>query len=366
MDSGYVPGPDGQRTLFEKMARVQGALDPLAAEGEVSTSSYSFRYITESQLLEAIRPLLANERIAVFVSVESQTNELIEVTKTRRDGAEYKSAVARAGVEVAITFADGGSGEMFTIKAQGAADDPADKAVYKAITSACRYAWWKQFLVPTDQDDVNTGGGDYEYGGGGDEPRRQQPQRAGRARQPQRVQPAAPPGNWKEIADRLEAIEPGHPWPQWVEQILLARYGVLARSELEREDNNDAGRRFGTLVLRLEAIKASGDFPPLNRVQVQEAIAAEFDGLIVFGPTVPLSPDEAEQAENGVYDPLGLLEEVQGEHAELDVEVAAIADQALTPEETPGETGGEIPPPDEVERLAEVARQEQPEKEEGK
>lgn len=169
-DPRYTPPLDGPPRLFAKLAEIQGEMRAMRPGETVDTGQYSYSYISETQILETVRPLLAERKIAVFVSADSQTSELIEVTKSRRDGATYKAAIAKATVTLRATFADGDSGETFTIFGQGAADDAADKALYKAITSAHRYLWWKTLLIGTDDEDVNRGNADYEYGGGSSTP----------------------------------------------------------------------------------------------------------------------------------------------------------------------------------------------------
>lgn len=156
----YTP-PLGDRapTLFGKIAEIQGAIGGIEpdAEMEISGRAAKYRYVSESKLLSAIRPLLAEHKVAAFVSTDSQHTELVGITK--KDGKP--GTVQLSTVTMSITFADGESAETFTVFSQGAATDYGDKAVYKAITSANRYMWWKAMLIGTDGDDGAATESDY-------------------------------------------------------------------------------------------------------------------------------------------------------------------------------------------------------------
>ena len=57
-----------------------------------------------------------------------------------------------ATVKVKFTFIDGDSGEELSIHSVGEGQDAGDKAVYKAITGAQKYALMKAFMIPTGDD----------------------------------------------------------------------------------------------------------------------------------------------------------------------------------------------------------------------
>lgn len=155
-DSDYISSdtPQPRNSLAWKLADIQGRLHALRADATVDAGKYSYSYISESALLTAVRPLLAEHHIAVLVSVEKQDSERYVVEKSGNNG-RYEQVTWASTVEVKVSFVDGESREVFEVYGQGSAQDAGDKSVYKAITSACRYIWWKTFLVPTDDDDVN-------------------------------------------------------------------------------------------------------------------------------------------------------------------------------------------------------------------
>ncbi|MCR4341854.1 MAG: ERF family protein, partial [Gemmatimonadaceae bacterium] len=157
----YTPPLEGFKpSLFRKIAEVQGEIHAMRPDETVSTGTYSFTYISESQLLEAVRKKLSDRKVAAFVSVDSQHTDVVESQRQRNDGSAYTVTTAMSEIVLRIVFADGESGETFTIFGQGRAHDAGDKSVYKAITSANRYAWWKTMLVPTGDDDVNKDSGE--------------------------------------------------------------------------------------------------------------------------------------------------------------------------------------------------------------
>src|SRR5699024_1473369 len=57
-----------------------------------------------------------------------------------------------ATVKMKFTFIDGETGEEISIHSIGEGQDAGDKAVYKAITGATKYALMKVFMIPTGDD----------------------------------------------------------------------------------------------------------------------------------------------------------------------------------------------------------------------
>lgn len=127
--------------LATKIAKVQKKAEVSALpKRTVSVSmrsggSYTYDYIEESTLMEKIRPLLAEEGVAVFYS-----DEIKAISGNL------------ATVRITLTLIDGDSGERFEMFAEGVGTDMGDKHVNKAKTAAVRYLLWKWFLVPSDID----------------------------------------------------------------------------------------------------------------------------------------------------------------------------------------------------------------------
>lgn len=126
-------------SLHGKIAEVIAAIGAMPKDRTVEVRKegrlqYTYDYLSESALMNAVRTELPKRGVAVYVSVDKQWKE---------GNLTF--------VEMSMTFACGN--ESFTIKGQGQGSDPQDKGVYKAITGCTRYMLWKQFLIPTEMDD---------------------------------------------------------------------------------------------------------------------------------------------------------------------------------------------------------------------
>jgi len=104
----------------------------------------NYKYATESDVQEKVREVLADQNVIMLPDVvEHSTRE----HKNRKGNTEYI-----ATVKVKFTFFDGETGEEIAIHTSGEGQDAGDKAVYKAITGAQKYALMKAFMIPTGDD----------------------------------------------------------------------------------------------------------------------------------------------------------------------------------------------------------------------
>lgn len=137
-------GP-GRRTLWHKLAEVQGELEalPKDARADIQTSgggSYSYEYVTESALMGAVRQKLAQRGVAVSVSWT---------------GVEFQGNLAVVRGVMFFTNGDDPT-QREAVQLLGTGTDKGDKAIYKAMTGAVRYALWKTFLIPAGVDNEQT------------------------------------------------------------------------------------------------------------------------------------------------------------------------------------------------------------------
>lgn len=130
----------GNSLLFLKLSKIIGEISRVPKRGRNEFHKYD--YVTESDLLDAVRSKLSEAHVAYFFSVDS-------VTTRNTDNAK---AGPITEVTVTVTFADADTGETFSVKGAGAGQDAGDKGVYKAITGAQKYVVMKTFLVPTGDD----------------------------------------------------------------------------------------------------------------------------------------------------------------------------------------------------------------------
>lgn len=121
------------KTLFSKLAGVMGAVGHVPKRGRNAFHKYD--YVMEADLVDAVRNKLAEVNVVLFTSVEQVTREGTLTT-----------------IQAKFTFADGDSGETYTVAGAGQGEDKGDKGVYKAITGAVKYMIMKNFLIPTGDD----------------------------------------------------------------------------------------------------------------------------------------------------------------------------------------------------------------------
>lgn len=121
--------------LYLKMAAVMGHLERVPKRGK--NEHFGYEYVTDSDVLDAVRKAMALEHLAFFVSVDDVVTE-----------------GKRTTVQLSITFADGDTGIAYAIHWPGEALDSQDKGITKAITSGVKYCLLKTFLMSTgDEDD---------------------------------------------------------------------------------------------------------------------------------------------------------------------------------------------------------------------
>jgi hypothetical protein len=126
----------GKSVLYSKLAKIIGEIARVPKRGRNEFHKYD--YVTEADLLDAVRAKLSEAGVAYFFSVDSATV---------RPGETKGGPIV--DVAVTVTFADGESGETFSVKGVGSGQDSGDKGVYKALTGAQKYVVMKTFLVPT-------------------------------------------------------------------------------------------------------------------------------------------------------------------------------------------------------------------------
>ena len=130
--------PKAQASLFAKLARATGKLKKVPKTGYNTHFKYDF--VTDGDVSDAIRPVLANEGVAFFASMQS----------ARADGK-------KTTVDMVYTFADGETGATWSCNWTGEAIDSQDKGIAKAATSALKYFLLKTFVLsagdPGDDSD---------------------------------------------------------------------------------------------------------------------------------------------------------------------------------------------------------------------
>ncbi len=139
--NGAAPEIPVRLNLRQKLAEVRRRIGYIQKRGHNERSNYS--YVTAADITGSIGDILAELGVVVIPRLEDIT---------------YESAVGRgeatrmARVVMAYTFADVDSGEEIIAKVAGQGLDPGDKAPYKAMTGALKYALLQSFLLATGDD----------------------------------------------------------------------------------------------------------------------------------------------------------------------------------------------------------------------
>jgi len=102
---------------------------------------HKYNYVTESDVISAFSKAMKKQGVFMFSSI------------VERDCQSYKTGGGKDAflvtVKMQVTFVDTESGESFSCIFYGDGSDSNDKAIYKAITGAQKYALMKTFLVAT-------------------------------------------------------------------------------------------------------------------------------------------------------------------------------------------------------------------------
>jgi|GEM_PF-2214004 len=131
-----------EKMLVKKLADVMKEVKHIEKRGYNKFHNYS--YATDSDVSEAVRDVLAEKHIIMLPDVVEHS---IREHKSAKGKTEYI-----ATVKVKFTFIDGETGESLSIHGLGEGQDSGDKAVYKALTGAQKYALMKVFMIPTGDD----------------------------------------------------------------------------------------------------------------------------------------------------------------------------------------------------------------------
>ncbi len=143
-----VPAPNAaaienplRLNLRQKLAEVRRRIGYIQKRGHNERLNYS--YVTAADIAGSVGDILSELGVVVIPCLENIT---------------YESATGRgettrmARVVMAYTFSDVDSGEEIVAKVAGQGLDSGDKAPYKAMTGALKYALLQSFLLATGDD----------------------------------------------------------------------------------------------------------------------------------------------------------------------------------------------------------------------
>jgi hypothetical protein len=147
-DEGSVAPSAVNPRLFQAIIAVQAEAPGIGKSGRNEYDRYDYAKLDD--FVTAIQPLLKKHKLAIVTSVDEITHEQPRLTKNKNH--EYPVTV-KLGVH--ILHEDGG---VLTISQFGQAQDRGDKAIYKAITGARKYALASIFNLATSDDPETTHG----------------------------------------------------------------------------------------------------------------------------------------------------------------------------------------------------------------
>ena len=138
---GYPVQEITRLNLRQKLVEVRRRIGYVQKRGFNERNNYS--YVTAADLAGAVGDILAELGVVIVPRLESISYE----------PNSGRAEVARAAqVVMAYTFTDVESGEEITTKVAGQGLDSGDKAPYKAMTGALKYALLQSFLLATGDD----------------------------------------------------------------------------------------------------------------------------------------------------------------------------------------------------------------------
>lgn len=140
-----VSPPVQTLNLIQKLAAVMAAVESVPKNGRNDFHRYD--YATEADIGRAVRKTMASLGVMLIPSADRLEWREIE---TKGGGKERI-----ATLHVNYTVTDGIEERHFTVVGEG--QDRGDKAVYKAMTGAGKYALMKLFLIPTGDDPEHEG-----------------------------------------------------------------------------------------------------------------------------------------------------------------------------------------------------------------
>lgn len=136
----YISAESSSRQLVAKLAKIMAQIKYVPKRGRNEFHKYD--YATEADIAEVVRHGLAEAEIMMVPSVREVAVESI----TKQKGGVDR--LVRLVVDFTVT--DGVGSISFTVVGEG--QDSGDKASYKAMTGATKYALLKLFLIPTGDD----------------------------------------------------------------------------------------------------------------------------------------------------------------------------------------------------------------------
>lgn len=133
---------DTKKTLAQRLVIAMRSIDAVTKRGINDRQKYN--YVKAADVANEVRKVLCDEGIAFTYGVDSTDRW----EKATNGGGTLFFCEVRAS----FRFIDQDSGEALEVKGVGWGADSLDKAPYKAMTGALKYALRMNFLIPDEED----------------------------------------------------------------------------------------------------------------------------------------------------------------------------------------------------------------------
>lgn len=130
--------------VAKKISEVMKQVEYLKKDGKVAYGSTRYNYLSEEKITSEIRKAMADVGLIIYPSKMEIVSE--QEVNTRSGKVRVLNIVA------AYHIKDIESGEFIEIQTLGEGMDSGDKAIYKAMTGAYKYAQRQTFMIPTGDD----------------------------------------------------------------------------------------------------------------------------------------------------------------------------------------------------------------------
>jgi hypothetical protein len=124
------------KSLLKKLCAIQSEIESIEKSGYNDFQKY--KYVKESDVLDAVRPLLVKHNVVLTMNTVEITN-IVDMTQTK----------------IAYTWYCVDTGENLTTHGYSQGCDKLDKGIYKAYTGGLKYFLMKSFLISSEDDPEN-------------------------------------------------------------------------------------------------------------------------------------------------------------------------------------------------------------------
>lgn len=129
---------DTTQTIYQKILAITAELGAISKDSKNDFHKYSYRSV--DAVMNQLHPLLVKHNVLVFPNIREKEHKVLE----------GKNCIVSAVIE--FTFVDAVTGEKFICSTLAEGADNGDKASYKAMSGAIKYALFQTLMIPTEDD----------------------------------------------------------------------------------------------------------------------------------------------------------------------------------------------------------------------